>query len=181
MLEQLWAPIVAVTAAHEDRRNGLISSTVVTASLLPEAPRVAVQLGKASLTHELVLDSGALAVHLLPADGDAGLALFRALGLRSGREGSKLDEFATRPGITGSPILEDAVAYVEARVVATLDVVDTTIVVADVVAGTRTRELEFLTIEDVRERMPAEWLAEWERRYEEEVRAARRLRGLEAD
>lgn len=176
VLEQLWAPIVGVTAAHKGRTNGLISSTVVTASLLPEAPRIAVQLGKPNLTHELVLGSGAFAVHLLPADGESGLALFRALGFRSGREGGKLDAFSTRPGVTGSPILEDAVAYLEARVIATLDVVDLTVVLADVVAGARLQENEFLTIERVRERLPAEWLAEWERRYEEELRETRRLR-----
>jgi hypothetical protein len=38
MLERLWAPIVAVSAAHEERANALISSTAVSASLLPEAP-----------------------------------------------------------------------------------------------------------------------------------------------
>jgi flavin reductase (DIM6/NTAB) family NADH-FMN oxidoreductase RutF len=176
MLEQLWAPIVAVTAEHDSHANGLISSTVLTASLLPEAPRVAVQLGKTSLTRELVLGSGSLAVHLLPAEGERGLDLFRALGLRSGRDGAKLDEFPTRRGVTGSPILEDALAYVEARVADSLDTVEMTVVVADVVAGTRLGEGEFLTIEHVRKRLPPESLAEWERRYQEELRDLRRLR-----
>src|ERR671936_481139 len=112
MLEQLWSPIVAITAAHNGRSNGLISSTAVTASLLPEAPRVVVQLARASLTRELVLASPALAVHFLAAD-DSGLELFRALGFRSGRDGSKLDGIATRRGELGAPILSDAVAYVE--------------------------------------------------------------------
>src|SRR5919197_4468887 len=117
MLEQLWAPIVAVTAAHEGRSNGLISSTALTASLLPEAPRVSVQLSKASLTHELVEASGAFAAHLLPVDA---LELFHTLGMRSGRDGDKLAGIPTRPGKTGSPLLEDAVAYVEGRVVKTI-------------------------------------------------------------
>src|SRR5262249_13629342 len=78
VLDQLWAPIVAVTAAHGGRENGLISSTVVTASLLPESPRIAVQLSKTNLTHDLVRSAGALAVHFLP-DDDRGLELFRAL------------------------------------------------------------------------------------------------------
>ena len=178
MLEQLWGPIVAVTAAHDGRANGLISSTVLTASLLPEAPRIAVQLGKTSLTHELVLGSGALAAHLLPAEGDRGLDLFRALGLRSGRDGAKLAEFPTRRGVTGSPVLEDAVAHVEGRLVATLDVVDMTVVLADVVGGGHRENEEFLTIEQVRARLPAEWLAEWELRYETELREARKLRAI---
>lgn len=173
MLEQLWAPVVAVTAAHAGRRNGLISSTVLTAGLLPEAPRVSVQLSKASLTHELVEGSGAFAVHLLPAEG---LELFHTLGMRSGRDGDKLAAIPTRPGVTGSPVLTDAIAYVEARVVKTLDAEDTTIVLADVVAGARLRDEPFLTIEAVRERMPPEWEAEWQQRLEDELREARRLR-----
>jgi flavin reductase (DIM6/NTAB) family NADH-FMN oxidoreductase RutF len=180
MLEQLWAPIVAVTTEHNGRANGLISSTVLTASLLPEEPRVAVQLSKTNLTHELVLGSGAFAAHLLPAAGDVGLELFRALGLRSGRGGDKLHAFETRAGVTGSPILAGAVAYLEARITATLDADDMTMVLADVVAGARLKDEGFLTIEHVRERLPAEWLTEWERRYEEEVRAARRLRANSA-
>jgi flavin reductase (DIM6/NTAB) family NADH-FMN oxidoreductase RutF len=173
MLEQLWAPIVAVTAAHDGRRNGLISSTVLTGSLLPEAPRVSVQLSKASLTHELVEGSGAFAVHLLPAGA---LELFHALGMRSGRDGDKLGTIPTTAGVTGSPLLTDAVAYIEARVVKTLDAEDTTIVLADVVAGARLRDEAFLTIEHVRAEMPPEWEAEWQARLQEELREARRLR-----
>src|ERR671934_342768 len=94
LLEQLWAPIVAITTAHEGRANGLISSTAVTASLLPEAPRISVQLARASLTRELALASGAFALHYLPAD-ERGLELFRALGFRSGHNASKLDGVAT--------------------------------------------------------------------------------------
>jgi flavin reductase (DIM6/NTAB) family NADH-FMN oxidoreductase RutF len=173
MLEQLWAPIVAVTAAHEGRRNGLISSTALTASLLPEAPRVSVQLSKSSLTHELVERSGAFAVHLLPVEA---LELFHTLGMRSGRDGDKLAAIPTRSGVTGSPVLADAVAYVEGRVVKTLDAEDTTLVLADVVAGARLRDEPFLTIEHVRERMPPEWEVEWQLRLEDELREARRLR-----
>jgi flavin reductase (DIM6/NTAB) family NADH-FMN oxidoreductase RutF len=175
ILEQLWAPIVAVTAAHEGRANALISSTAVSASLLPEAPRLAVQLGRASLTHELALASGAFAVHFLPADG-RGLELFRAFGFRSGRDASKLDGVSTEPGTLGAPILTDAVAYVEARVVRTLDMEDMTVVVANVVSGARLSDEAFLTIEYVRERLPADWLAEWELRRERELEDARRFR-----
>ena len=175
MLEQLWAPIVAITAAHEGRTNGLISSTAVTASLLPESPRISVHFARASLTRELALASKSFAVHLLPAN-DRGLELFRALGFRTGREGEKLEGVATRPGSLGAPILRDAVAYVEAQVAETLETAEITVVVAEVVAGERLGTTPSLTIEYVRERLPSEWLAEWERRREQELEDARRLR-----
>ena len=173
MLEQLWAPIVAVTAAHDGRRNGLISSTALTASLLPEAPRIAVHLSKTSFTHELAMASGAFAIHLLPTDA---LDVFHVLGMSSGRDRDKLAEIPTRPGVTGSPVLTDAVAFVEGRVTETLDGYDISILLADVVAGGRLRAEPFLTIDSVRERLPAEWLAEWEARYQQELQEARRLR-----
>jgi flavin reductase (DIM6/NTAB) family NADH-FMN oxidoreductase RutF len=136
ILDELWAPPVAVTAAHGGRANGLIASTAVAASLPPDPPRLVVQLAKLSLTHELALASGAFAVHLLPAEPlERSLELFRVLGTRTGHEGEKLGGFAWEPGVTGSPILADALAYVEARVVATLDAGGSTIVLADVVAA----------------------------------------------
>lgn len=165
--------MTALTAADGARENGCIVSTALSASLLPEAPRVSVQLARASLTHELVAVSRAFALHLLPVDA---LRLFRALGFRSGRDGPKLDGLARRPGATGSPILLDAVAYLEARVAHELELDDATIVVADVVAGEWLRDEPYLTIEHVRAALPAEWAEEWERRREQELAAARALR-----
>jgi len=155
----------------------LISSTAVTASLLPESPRLTAQLSKTNLTHDLVLASGALAVHLLP-DDERGLELFRTLAMRTGHEAPKLDDVSAVAGQTGSPILQDAVAYAEARVAATHDGEGSTIIVADVVAGARDRDRDgpVLTIESVRKRLPPEWAEEWARRLEEELAAARRQR-----
>jgi flavin reductase (DIM6/NTAB) family NADH-FMN oxidoreductase RutF len=151
----------------------LIASTALSASLLPETPRVSLHLSKANLTHDLVVDSQRFALHLLP-DDDRGLELFHALGIRSG--GDKLDPFARRAGITGAPILENAVAYAEARVLDTFDCGEFTFVLGDAVAAERVREADVLTIERVRERLPAAWLEEWERRLESEIREARRRR-----
>lgn len=136
---------------------------------------MSVHLSKYSLTHELVLQSGALAIQLLPRD-EQGLSLFRRLGMTSGHAQPKLEGVATRVGSTGSPVLVDAVAYLEARVASTLDAEELTVVLADVVASGGQAEAEFLTIDDVRERLPADVMREWARRYEAEVIAARRLR-----
>jgi flavin reductase (DIM6/NTAB) family NADH-FMN oxidoreductase RutF len=174
LLDQLWGPIVAVTAEHEGRANGLISSTAITASLLPETPRLSIQLSRASLTHDIVLASGAFAIHVLPSD-ETGLEIVRTLGFHSGRDGAKLATFPTRRGVTGAPLLADAVAYVEAQTVTTLTAGAITVIVADVVAGERLHDAPLLTIEEVRSRAPSDWLAEWETRLNEELAAARRL------
>lgn len=175
LLEQLWGPIVAVTAAHDGRTNGLISSTALNASLVPESPRVSVHLSKHNLTHDLVLESRALAIHLLAPD-ESGLALFRTFGTRSGHTQRKLDGVETRRGKTGSPILVDAVSYLEARVVSTLDGEELSIVLADVVAAGGATNAPVLTIEYVREWLSSDAMRDWERRREAEVAAARRAR-----
>lgn len=180
-IEQLWAPPVAVTAAHRGRENGLIASTAATASLIPESPRVILVLAKANLTHDLVVASGAFALHLLAATPrlmlERSLDLVRILGMRSGRDGDKMAGISMRPGVTGSPILADALCYLEARVAGSLDGDDATVFLADVVAGSRLRAGEYLTMEAARGAMPAEWLDEWDARRGRELAEARRRRG----
>jgi flavin reductase (DIM6/NTAB) family NADH-FMN oxidoreductase RutF len=177
-LDQLWSPPVAVTAAHEGRRSALIASTAVTASLIPESPRVVLVLAQANLTHDVVLASGAFALHLLAAVPlRRSLELIRMLGMRSGRDGDKLAGISARPGVTGSPILADALGYVEARVAASLDGDEVTVFLADVVAGSRLRDGDRLTMEAALAAMPADWLDEWEARRERELAEARRRRG----
>jgi len=181
-LAALWSPVLAITTHHRGRDNGMIATTGVFASLVPEAPRVLVELGKASLTHDLVLASRVFALHLLPATpGDAlatSLSLVRTLGMRSGHEGDKMTGIPARRGETGSPILTQALTYVEARVADTLDAGELTIFLADVTAGGRLRDGEPLTISVVRERLPQEWHSEWAASRERQLTEARRRRSL---
>jgi flavin reductase (DIM6/NTAB) family NADH-FMN oxidoreductase RutF len=176
VLEELWSPVAALTAAHDGHANGLIVSTAVTASILPEAPRISVLLAHEHLTHELVLAAGAFAVHLLPVEPiDRSIEIFRTLGFQTGRGVDKLAEIPWRPGVTGAPLLDEALACVEARVCQTLAVDDVTVVLADVVAQARQREGRHLTMDDLRPKLtPADWAA-WEARRVEELRGARGL------
>jgi flavin reductase (DIM6/NTAB) family NADH-FMN oxidoreductase RutF len=124
-----------------------------------------------------VLAARAFALHLLPAEpADPSMAIFRTLGLHTGSGTDKLTAIPWHPGSTGAPILEEALAFVEARVVSTLDGGDVDVVLADVVAGARLRDGRHLTIEDVRPRLtPDDWAA-WDARREEEISRARELR-----
>jgi flavin reductase (DIM6/NTAB) family NADH-FMN oxidoreductase RutF len=177
MLEELWSPVAALTAAHEGRANGLITSTAVTASLLPEAPRVSVVLGRGGATHALVLAAGAFALHLLPAEPlDRSLEIFRTLGFQSGAGADKLASIPWHTEVTGAPVLDEALSYLEARVVSTLNGGDVTVVLADVVAGARLRDGRHLTIEDVRRELTSEDWADWEARRTQEISRARELR-----
>ena len=181
-LAALWSPLLAITTCHEGRSNGMVAGTGIFASLVPEAPRVLIEITKTSLTHDLVLASRVFALHTLPATpNDAlttSLSLVHALGMRSGHDGDKMAGIAARPGVTGSPILAETLTYVEARVVGTLDAEELTIFLADVVGGGRHQSGEPLTLRVLREHLPKEWLAEWATSRERQINEARRRRGL---
>jgi flavin reductase (DIM6/NTAB) family NADH-FMN oxidoreductase RutF len=173
---------VAVTTIHEGRANGLISLSAGAAAIVPEAPRVTISLTKYNLTHDLVLSSGVFAMHLLAATPeaalDASLAILMGLGGSSGRDGDKISQFDTKPGVTGAPILLDALSYVEGRVVASLDVQESTIFVADVVGAERLRPGERLRVGPAWEKLPKEWIERYEANHIPQLESARRNRGL---
>ena len=181
-LAMLWSPVLAITTHHQGRDNGLVAGTGLFASLVPEAPRVLIELAKTSLTHDLVLASRVFALHTLPATPNdallASLSLVHALGMRSGHGGDKMAGITARPGVTGSPILAETLTYVEARVVATLDGEELTVFLADVVGGGRLRSGEPLRLGVLREHLPKEWLAEWAASRERQIDEARRRRRL---
>jgi flavin reductase (DIM6/NTAB) family NADH-FMN oxidoreductase RutF len=85
-LSMLWSPLLAITTHHDGRNNGMVAATGVFASIVPEAPRVLVEMTKATLTHDLVLASRVFALHLLPTTPEdalaASLSLVRSLGMR---------------------------------------------------------------------------------------------------
>jgi flavin reductase (DIM6/NTAB) family NADH-FMN oxidoreductase RutF len=173
---------VAVTTAHEGRANGLISLSAGSGGIIPEAPRVTISLTKYNLTHDMVLASGVFAMHLLAASPEpaleASLAILMGLGGSSGRDGDKLSPFRTRPGVTGSPILLDALSYVEGRVIGALDTQENTVFVADVVAAERLGEGSRLRIGEAWAGLPAEWIERYEANHVPQLEDARRQRGL---
>jgi len=105
-----------VSAEHGGRASGLICSTAVASSLDPERPRVVLQLRKDNLTHDLALDAGRFVLHLLRRDQHE---LFRFLALDTG------------------PPYEETLATADCRIVASVDLSDVTVIVADVVAEER--------------------------------------------
>jgi flavin reductase (DIM6/NTAB) family NADH-FMN oxidoreductase RutF len=171
----------AVTTTSGGKVNGCIALSPGSGSIVPEAPRVTVGLTTTNLTHDMVRESGVFAVHLLGADDDAidaSLAIIRGLASSSGRDGDKLSGFATREGATGSPILLDALGYVEGQVVDALVTEENTIFVADVVAAERLRGGRRLAIGEAWGKLPPEWVEAYERAHLEQEDAARRARGL---
>ena len=172
---------IAITTVSGGRTNGLISLSAGSGSVVPEAPRVQVTMAKRNMTHDLVKESGVFAMHLL-AGGDevpeVSLEIIMALGGSSGRDGDKLASLATRPGVTGVPILIDALSYVEGRVVHTMETEENTLFSADVVAAERLRRAPRLDIGTAWQQLPTEWTTKYDKGLVVEYDAARRARGL---
>jgi flavin reductase (DIM6/NTAB) family NADH-FMN oxidoreductase RutF len=177
---RLWGPICAVTAAHGGEAGGQIAVGVLSASILPEHPRVLIQIWKANRTHDLIAAGRAFAVHPLAADQ---ADLVRQLGFRSGHDGAgKLDGLDWLPGITGSPILAATPGYVECRVVGTLDATDMTAFLGDVIAGDwRGGETPMVQAYEMIGAMPAAWQEEYRRHDHAQREAAARLLNSAAD
>ena len=173
---------VAVTTSASGRLNGLMSLSAGSAGIIREAPRVTISLTKYNLTHDMVLESGVFAMHLLCNDEDVideSLRILMVLGGSSGRDGDKITSLRMRPGKSGVPILIDALSYVEAQVCGTLDNDENTIFVGDVIASERLRpEGGRLHINEAWGKLPRDWIEQYERNHVAQLEDAKRRRGL---
>jgi len=120
---------VSVVAADvEGNRIGVTVGSLVSLSLEP--PLVGISVGRDLALHELLRAAGAFAVSILRGDqGD--VAAHFARGMPPIALWSRFD---TRVGATGAPLLADALAWLECRVVAEHGVGDHTFFVGEVVA-----------------------------------------------
>ncbi len=150
---ELWL----VTAQANGRRSGLIATFVNHASIVPELPRVVIGLAKHHHTWALIDASGAFALHLFSEEH---LEWAWRFGLASGRDHDKFAGLDVRTAVTGSPILADALAWLDCRVEATLDTGDHTLFLAEVVQATPPRAAVPLTARHMVRLAPTERLAE---------------------
>lgn len=103
--------IYVLTAAYEDKINGMIASWVSQVSYDPLLIMVAVHPNRYS--HNLIAKSGYFALHVLAADQSNLLGRFKGPDPKA-----KFSSIQWQRGRTGCPILSDSMAYFECRVTA---------------------------------------------------------------
>ena len=157
LFAQLDRELWLVTAAAGPRRGGLIATFVSQASLVPELPRVLVGLAKQHHTRGLVEASNAFGLHLLD---EAHCDWVWRFGLRSGRDGDKLEGLAVTTAATGSLLLTEAPGWLDCRVEARLDTGDRTVYLAEVVAAMLSRPGPPLTVKRALQLAPPEQMRE---------------------
>lgn len=153
LLRHLTLPVVAVTSAAGGRVNGMISNSAQRASLVPDQPRISLYISKINYTHDLVMQSGVAAIHLLRTDQ---WDLIWHLGLQSGRDIDKLSTVATHVQTTGVPIIDDVHVAYDCRVSNIMDAGAATFFLLDVVDAHRGTSGEVMSSTYFRENMPAE-------------------------
>lgn len=129
VLNLLSYGMYVVAAKSGDQLNGQIVNTIFQITSSP--PRIAVSINKENLTHELITQSGIFSVSIL--EEATPLGFIGRFGFRSGRELDKLSAVKHLRGIERCPIVVDnALAYLEVKVIDHVDVGTHTIFIGEV-------------------------------------------------
>jgi flavin reductase (DIM6/NTAB) family NADH-FMN oxidoreductase RutF len=176
---ELWL----VTAQSGARRGGLIATFVNQASLVPDMPRMVIGIARQHHTWELIDASGAFALHLLAPRNADWVSHF---GLRSGRDVDKFEGWPVQTALTGSPILDSAIGWLDCQVEARLETGDRTLFLAQVVQSQVTNYGPPLTLKQLLGGMSMEMAAEMMRQVHHDsqvdahaIRAWRVQHGIE--
>ena len=141
-LYKLSYGLYVVCSKKGDRLNGQIANTVF--QITSEPPAIAVSINKNNLTHEFIKESKVLAVSVISQDTP--LSFIGHFGFKSGRDIDKLEDISYRTDKTQTPVLTDnALAYLEARVIQEVDVGTHTIFIGELVGADVLREGEPMT------------------------------------
>ncbi len=187
IMGRLWSPIAAVTSHWRGKSNVQIAVAIAAASIVPDMPRVLLQIYKTNYSHDLIYNSGSFALNFLRHDQ---LQLIKDFGLVSGRDRDKLSDVGHAPRATGCPVLDDCWGFLDCRVVNAMDggdmtcfldcrVVnamdggDMTCFLGDVLDGETLTNAEPLYWRDARREIPPAWNEEWDRKISGEIEVSK--------
>ncbi len=141
-LYKLSYGLYIVSSKKGDKLNGQIANTVF--QITSEPPTIAVSINKNNLTHEFIKESKVLAASVLSRDTP--LSFIGHFGFKSGRDIDKLEDVNYKIGETRAPVvIDNALAYLEARVIQEVDVGTHTIFIDELVVADVLREGEPMT------------------------------------
>lgn len=133
-----------------ERRNGMTLNLAMQVSSEPRK-QIAIAVLKNAVTHELISAGRTFALNILDRDDRAIVRKF-VKPVEVDDSASTLNGFPFHDGRTGSPILDQAVAFLDCEVRSTLDVGDHTLFVGEIVDAAFQKEegSEILRMEDTR-------------------------------
>lgn len=138
--------LVLVGSADGDEWNAMTTSWVSQLSMKPVL--IGVSVDNDAVTHRLITAGGAFSVNLWSSEDTR---VFVKFSKPATRQGNTLNGKSVRLGVTGVPIFEEAIAWLECRVVQAHDLGSHTLFVGEVVgAGINDDETRPAAMSDTR-------------------------------
>jgi len=152
-LFQVTHGLYILTARDESRANGQCLDALMQVTNTP--PRIAIAVNKRSLTCEMIGHTGRFVVNVLDRENQACPDIIKHFGFQSGRDVDKFADYPHEKSEHGIPILPDAKAFYECRVLAemTLDLGTHTLYVGEVERAGTHEDGEPLTYNEYRKTM----------------------------
>lgn len=131
-LHKIGYGLYVIGSALDGKLNAQIANTVF--QVTSEPPTIAVSINKNNLTHEYIKASSVFSVSILSQDTP--LEFIGTFGFHCGREKNKFENCIYKIGKTGAPIvIENSLAFIEARVIEEVSVGTHTIFIGQVEAS----------------------------------------------
>lgn len=131
-----------VSAKNGQKFNGQIANTVF--QITSEPMTIAVSVNKQNLTHEFIEESKAFSISVLTRETP--MTVIGKFGFKSGRDIDKFSDTEYKMESTGVPIvLENTLAYLEAKLLNSLDVDTHTVFIGEVINGEIIEDVEPMT------------------------------------
>lgn len=129
LFDTLDPKIWLLTTAAGSLRGGLIATSVMQASIVPERPRVIVTVARQHHTWQVLETSGVFALHLLSENQ---IDLVWRFGLQSGRDTDKFAGLSFDKSPQGNPLLAGSNGWLDCRVECRMETGDRTVYLAAV-------------------------------------------------
>jgi len=143
-LHRISYGLYVISSFEGDKKNGQIANALIQVTSEPQ--NVVIALNKENLTHSMIEKSRVFSSSVLSKNTP--FQFIGQFGFKSGRDTDKFKGVNYRKGATGAPIvLDNSIAYLEAKVINTLDLGTHTIFVGEVVDCDVLSEEEPMTYE----------------------------------
>lgn len=148
----LWtmpSGLYVVGSRAGERRNGMTLNWATQLSFDPKLVGIAVEDG--AFTHELIVEGGVFSLNIVDREDRAIVRKFTK-PVEVDLEAKTLNEFPFHDGVTGAPILDQAVAYVDCEVRQQVDTSGHTLFIGEVVDSgfQKDEDTPVLRMEDTR-------------------------------
>lgn len=138
--------LALIGSASGEEWNGMTASWITQVSMEPVL--VGVGVDNKAVTHRLIREGGSFTVNLWSAEDTR---IFVKFSKPADREGNTLNGRPVRPGRTGVPVFEEAVAWMECEVRRAIDFGTHTFFVGEIVdAGVNDEEQRAAALSDTR-------------------------------